>query len=230
MSICHPAQQIHQRHLLHRVAFHGQQVRAGDDDGQALGAGDGNVEAVFREQEADVAGQGFLARCGHGDDDHRGFLALEFVHRANPRAFRQGLTQQVVSGGSPARLGAQPRQTPGESTQVVSARLRPAGALDRSGEQYLVGVEHRGTSSERLKSEAVALGQIMQTLTDSQAANNLVFLDACREKLRGTDTRAIKPAYLSFPRSSVGPQFWTLQRPDLEQGHEPKPICHPGTG
>ena len=30
--------------------------------------------------------------------------------------------------------------------------------------------------------------------------------------------------YLSFPRSSVGTQFWTLQRPDLEQGHEPKPI------
>ena len=38
------------------------------------------------------------------------------------------------------------------------------------------------------------------------------------------------PQYLSFPRSSVGTQFWTLQRPDLEQGHEPKPIRHPGTG
>ena len=36
--------------------------------------------------------------------------------------------------------------------------------------------------------------------------------------------------FLSFPRSSVGTQFWTLQRPDLEQGHEPKPIRHPGTG
>ena len=35
---------------------------------------------------------------------------------------------------------------------------------------------------------------------------------------------------LSFPRSSVRTQFWTLQRPDLEQGHEPKPIRHPGTG
>ena len=30
--------------------------------------------------------------------------------------------------------------------------------------------------------------------------------------------------------SAMGTQFWTLQRPDLEQGLEPKPIRHPGTG
>jgi hypothetical protein len=84
------------------VAFHRQQVRAGDDDGEALGAGDGDVEAVFREQKADVARQGVFAGSGHRDDDHRGFLALEFVDGADARAGRQRLPQQVdlhVVGG-----------------------------------------------------------------------------------------------------------------------------------
>ena len=43
-------------------------------------------------------------------------------------------------------------------------------------------------------------------------------------------TRTEAGDHLSVPRSSVGTQLWTLQRPDLEQGHEPKPIRHPGTG
>ena len=42
------------------VAFHRQQVRAGDDDGEALGAGDGDVETVFGEQKAYVARQGVV--------------------------------------------------------------------------------------------------------------------------------------------------------------------------
>ena len=106
---------------------------------------------------------------------------------------------ELTAGDMQERLGEFARES--TNAEVALVYFAGHGVVDHSGEQYLVGVEHRGTSSERLKSEAVALGQIMQTLTDSQAANNLVFLDACREKLRGTDTRAIKPAVDAIYRS-----------------------------
>lgn len=61
-----------------------------------------------------------------------------------------------------------------------------------TNEQFLTGVE-AGNDERRLKTEALSLTDIMDTLNQFGAANNFVFLDACRESARGGGMRSVTP-------------------------------------
>jgi len=61
-----------------------------------------------------------------------------------------------------------------------------------TNEQFLTGVE-AGNDERRLKTEALSLTDIMDTLNQFGAASNFVFLDACRESARGGGMRSVTP-------------------------------------
>ena len=74
---------VDERHRLKRVAVGVEQPWAVDEDGEALGPGDRDVEAVRVEEEIDAARHVLAGRAGHRVEDDRRLLALEAVDRAD---------------------------------------------------------------------------------------------------------------------------------------------------
>ncbi len=81
--------------MLYGVATDIGQCWAGDQQGQAAGAGDSDIEPIFAVQKLDVARHAVAVGGGHGDDGDFCFLPLKFVYRSHPRTRWEFAAQQI---------------------------------------------------------------------------------------------------------------------------------------
>ena len=72
--------------LFEASAFDPKEFGTGDDDRQALGTGDGNIQPIPAEEEVHSPWDVLRTRGGHGVEDDRGLQALELVHGPNLRS------------------------------------------------------------------------------------------------------------------------------------------------
>ena len=80
---CDLVEGVEQAEFLDRIGRGVADALIADDDGESLGTGDRNVEAVAVEDEFEAAGPELAGTGAKGKDDDRRFLALEAVDRAD---------------------------------------------------------------------------------------------------------------------------------------------------
>ena len=93
---------VEQAEFLDRIGRGMADTLIADDDGESLGAGDRDIEAVAVEDEFEAAGPKLAGTGAEGKNDDRRFLALEAVDRADFGPRRQRLFEaadlEVVGG------------------------------------------------------------------------------------------------------------------------------------
>ena len=77
------AERVCEPHVFDRLAVDFEQLRRADEVGEALGARDGDVEAVAGEEKAQSARDVFPARRSGGVEDDARFLSLKLVDGAD---------------------------------------------------------------------------------------------------------------------------------------------------